>query len=70
MNKKNKFQYFDDMGTYTYQIPVWFTKACLDGVVFVRDGKTFVKNNNGEQLIKDGDFITQDAETGIYPCGD
>ena len=61
------FQYFDDMGNYTYEIPVWFNEACTNGTVFVKDDKTFIKTINGNMELKDGAYCIRNSRFGMIP---
>ena len=66
------FQYFDNMGNYTYQIPVWFNKAILDNIIYVKNNKTFIKTLEGDMEISNGDWIIKEPfpinGRNIYPC--
>jgi len=63
------FQYSDDMGSHTSVIPVWFTKACLSGVVRSNpDGKTFIKTLEGLMEVSSGDWIIKGIKDELYPC--
>jgi hypothetical protein len=63
------FQYFDDMGNYTYQIPIWFNKAIVEGIVYIKDdNSTWIKTLEGDHLISDKDYVIKGVKNELYPC--
>lgn len=66
------FQYFDDMGNYTYQIPIWFNEAVLNKIIFVDDnGITWIKTSEGNMRVNNKDYVIKepfDRIRKIYPC--
>lgn len=49
-------------------VPDWLMEAWKSGVLFTRDGSTFVKTLEGEHKVSYGDFIIRGVKGELYPC--
>jgi hypothetical protein len=61
-------QHFADMGTHTATIPQWLIAACVSGVVYAKEGGTYIKTLEGDHHVSDGDWIIQGVKGELYPC--
>lgn len=61
-------QHFNDMGTDTAILPMWLIDACVKGIVYAKEDKTYIHTLEGEHLVNDGDYIIQGVQGELYPC--
>lgn len=61
-------QHHADMGTHTTEIPRWLVDACRTGVVYEKDGETYIKTLEGDHHVSENDWIIRGVKGELYPC--
>jgi hypothetical protein len=54
--------------TFDTRTPRWLPKAFDTGVLFLKDGRLFVRTLEGTMRAKDGCYIVRGIKGEIYPC--
>lgn len=57
------FQYFDDMGTHTAIIPLWFNQAIVNGKIYVDNGSTFIRRTVADTPVENSNWIVYNKKT-------